>query len=84
MATYNAISEEYKTPTDEEKWRDVIGVWIKINGTRYNEVFNRSIGINLNLIIYLIKYLKKRGTIAEKEIYYGMFALYKAKEKALI
>jgi hypothetical protein len=62
--------------SDEDKWRDIIGIWVRINGKYYNEIFNRAIGLNLNLAVYLVKYLKRRGSFAEKEAHYGIYALY--------
>lgn len=40
--------------------------------------------VNLNLALYLVKYLRWRGSIAEKEAHFGIFALYREKTKDIV
>jgi len=72
------------TDPEEEKWRSVINIKLKIKDKIYTEVYNLSMAINLNLALYLVKYLKWKGQVAEKEAHYGVFALYKEKLKDIV
>lgn len=69
---------------EEDRWLDVVGIWLRINKKCYNEIFNRSMSVGLNLAVYLVKYLKKRPSIAEKEAYYAMYALFKESLQAIV
>ena len=68
----------------EERWRRVVGIFLRINGKSYSETYNLSITIALNIAIFIVKYLKKRPTIAERLAYYEMYALYKSTYKNIV
>jgi hypothetical protein len=40
--------------------------------------------VSLNIAIYLAKYFKKKGSIAERLAYYGIYALYKEKLGSIV
>eukprot|EP00347_Sterkiella_histriomuscorum_P006710 403351732 len=70
--------------TAEERWRRLIGIWLRINGKMYAETLNISINLTLNLAILLVKYCKVKPTQAEKLAYYEIYSLYKEKQKGLV
>ena len=73
------LSETIDMDTAEERWRRLIGFWLRINGKRYSETLNLSLSLTLNLAIMLVKYLKVKPTEAEKLAFYEIYALYKDK-----
>ena len=64
------ISDTIDVEKAEERWRRVIGIFIRINGKKYAETYNMSMTITLNVSLFLVKYLKMKPTMAEKYAYY--------------
>jgi hypothetical protein len=51
--------------TPELQWRsDILKVNLRINGKVYPESFNRTMDLDLNLILFLVKFLKMAPEIA--------------------
>ena len=50
----------------EERWRRVVGVFLRINGKTYAETYNLAMTIALNITLFLIKYCKMKPLVAEK------------------
>ena len=44
-------------------------VFLKVNNETYTEAFNRYLGIDLNLILYVVKFLEHTPTQATYEVY---------------
>jgi hypothetical protein len=57
---------------------------LRINGKEFEEAFNRYLDIDLNLILYVMKFLKRKPETAAKEVFYKRYALYSAQRKAFI
>ena len=78
------ISDTIDVEKAEERWRRVIGIFIRINGKKYAETYNMSMTITLNVSLFLVKYLKMKPTMAEKYAYYEIYALYKPTYKNVV
>lgn len=62
---------------DEKKWRsEILLICIRINGKEYWEAYNRLVELDLNLILYLIKFLKLDPETAAKKVTFGEYALF--------
>ena len=78
------LSDTIDMSTAEERWRRIVGVYLRINGKTYSETMNLSMNMTLNVTLILIKYLKKKPLEAEWLAYYEMYALFKEKYKGII
>ena len=62
---------------EEKRWRsEILQVCIRINGKEYWEAYNRLIELDLNLMLYLIKFLKMEPEMAAKKVDLNEYALY--------
>jgi hypothetical protein len=78
------VSEGVDVEHAEEHWRRVFGIFLRIKGKAYSETINMSLTLGLNLALFLVKYLKYKPNVAEKLVYYEMFALYKPNYKGTV
>ncbi len=62
--------------TAEQKWRlDIIEINLRINGKICSQPFNRSMDLDLNLIFYLVKFLKLPPETATRVVYFKKYCL---------
>ena len=75
-----------KIKSEKERWwrSEVIEVRLRINGRIFNEVYNRMLHSEMNLILYLIKFLKLAPKIAAKKAEEGDYGLYHKRTNRLI
>jgi hypothetical protein len=68
--------------TPQEIFRgDIMQITLRINGSEYEEAFNRYLDIDLNLILYVIKFLKRKPETAAKEVLHKRYCLYDSTKK---
>lgn len=78
------ISDSIDVERAEERWRRVVGIFLRINGKTYAETYNMSMTIALNISVFLIKYLKQTPSVAARLAYYELYALYKTTYKSIV
>ena len=62
---------------DEQKWRSMtIQINLRINGKTYSEAFNKMMDLDLNLILYLVKFLKLSPERASREVFFKRYCLH--------
>ena len=62
---------------EEKRWRsEILQICIRINGKEYWEAYNRLMELDLNLMLYLIKFLKMEPEMAAKKVDLNEYALY--------
>ena len=71
------LSDSIDVERAEERWRRVLGIFLRINGKTYSETYNMGMTISLNVSLFLIKYLKIKPSVAERLAYYEIYALFK-------
>ena len=63
--------------TAEQKWRsEIIRIFLRINGKTFPEAFNRMIDIDLNLALYLVKFLKMTPQRASRAVFFREYRLF--------
>lgn len=56
----------------EQKWRsEILSITIRVNGKSFKEAYNRVFTLDLNLILYLIKFLKIEPELASRKVETG-------------
>ena len=61
---------------DHELWRgDVLQIILRINGKCFTEAFNRCLDVDLNLALYLIKFLKFTPEQAVEKVNLNLYGL---------
>jgi hypothetical protein len=78
------ISDTLDVERAEERWRRVVGIFLRINGKNYSETYNLAMTIGLNISLFLVKYLKVKPSVAERLAYYEIYALYKPTYKNVV
>jgi hypothetical protein len=69
----------------ESKWRsEIMKVNLRINGKMYPEAFNRVLDVDLNLILYIIKFLKFAPERAARAVFFREYCLYNSAKKTAI
>jgi hypothetical protein len=75
----NDLTEDNLGIDAEEVWRSEIQkITLRINGVSYKEAFNRVCDLDLNLILYLIKFLSIPPETASRAVYFREYCLYNA------
>lgn len=69
------MPDEMKQVTEEinpeQQWRsDILKINLRINGKCYPEAFNRTMDLDMNFILYLIKFLKMTPEVATRSVYF--------------